>query len=75
MLCFSKEDERLVDVALVDGLWYFAHLVFFNAIHTGSNSIIKITEPHTAQARVQQGEGAPQKLAFEREQSSLQQGD
>jgi hypothetical protein len=27
MLFFSKEDERLVDVALVDGLWYFAHLV------------------------------------------------
>jgi hypothetical protein len=50
-------------------------MIFLHAIHIGSNSIIKIMEPHTAQARVQQGEGAPQKLAFEREQSSLQQGD
>jgi hypothetical protein len=53
-----------------------ANLFFLHVIHTGSNSIIKITEPHTAQARVQQGEGG-KTLAFEGEQSlenSLQQG-
>jgi hypothetical protein len=56
------------------GTYYLNIIVyrfFLHAIHTGSNSIIKITEPHTAQARVQQGEGAPQKLAFEREQSNF----